>query len=257
MIQEGMGYGLAFLTGLFMGAHCVGMCGGFVLAYVTRAARDGRPAWSAHAWYGAGKLASYTLIGAAFGLAGAAVSFTSDVRAAVSIAAGLALVVYGLNTLGVLPLPRAMAVRVPPFLSRIASAPRSRHPHAIGLLGGLMVACGPLGAMYVLAAGTGSPSEGALLLAAFGAGTLPALVGFGVATTFASRRLAHRVLRYSGLVVIVMGMLMVNRGIALAGGKAKCCGGATPSTHASPSSCPADSSTHDSPTTSPSDEAPR
>ena len=53
MIQEGMGYGLAFLTGLFMGAHCVGMCGGFVLAYVTRAARDGKPAGSAPAWYGA------------------------------------------------------------------------------------------------------------------------------------------------------------------------------------------------------------
>jgi len=242
MIQEGMGYGLAFLTGLFMGAHCVGMCGGFVLAYVTRSATAGRPAWTSHAWYGAGKLVSYTVIGAAFGLAGAAVAFTPGVRAGVSIAAGLALVVYGLGTLGVLPLPRALAVRVPAFITRAASAPRSRHPLIIGLLGGLMVACGPLGAMYMLAAGTGSPLEGALLLAAFGAGTLPALVGFGVATTFASRRIAHRVLRYSGLVVIVMGMLMVNRGIAMAGGKSHCCGGGASSTR---SSCPADSSTHD------------
>jgi sulfite exporter TauE/SafE len=254
MIQEGMGYGLAFVTGLFMGAHCVGMCGGFVLAYVTRAARDGRPAWNAHAWYGAGKLVSYTVIGAAFGMAGAAVSFTPAVRAGVSIAAGLALVVYGLGTLGLLPLPRAMAVRVPAFIGRLASRPGSRHPLSIGLLGGLMVACGPLGAMYVLAAGTGSPVEGALLLAAFGAGTLPALVGFGVATTFASRHLARRVLRYSGLVVIVMGMLMVNRGIALAQGRSHCCEGKSSST---PTSCPADSSTLDSPTTSRRDADPR
>ena len=237
-----MGYGLAFLTGLFMGAHCVGMCGGFVLAYVTRAARDGKPAWSAHAWYGAGKLASYTLIGAAFGLAGAAIAFTPGVRAGVSIGAGLLLVAFGLNTLGVLPLPRALAVRVPGFITRWTSGPRAKHPLTIGLLGGLMVACGPLGAMYVLAAGTGSPFEGALLLAAFGAGTLPSLVGFGVATTFASRHMAHRILRYSGLVVIVMGMLMVNRGIALAGGKSDCCKKDAAST---PASCPVDSSTRE------------
>src|SRR5512134_498499 len=47
-----------------------------------------------------------------------------------------------------------------------------RSPLVIGLLNGLMLGCGPLQAMYIMAAGTGSAQEGATMLFFFGLGTL-------------------------------------------------------------------------------------
>jgi sulfite exporter TauE/SafE len=219
-MSEEMGFGLAFLTGLLMGTHCVGMCGGFVLAYVSRGARRGPGAYLSHFLYGAGKLISYTAIGAMFGLVGSFIAFTPAMRATVAVLAGVFLVFYGLYTLGLFPALRRFVARAPSPLGRVVDRETRRrsHPFAIGLLGGLMVACGPLGAMYVVAAGTGSAWQGALLLACFGAGTLPALVGFGVAASFVSLRLSTRVLKVSALVVIVLGIVMINRGVALSRG---------------------------------------
>jgi LysM repeat protein len=93
-----------------------------------------------------------------------------------------------------------------------------RHrPFTIGLLNGLMIACGPLQAMYVMAAGTGSAFEGAKMLFAFGLGTLPVLSAFGVLTTLISASLTHRLLKASGVIVVVLGAVMINRGLILTG----------------------------------------
>ena len=225
--SESISYGLALMTGLLMGAHCVGMCGGFVVAYVTRGAAAGKAPYRSHSLYALGKLVSYGTLGAAFGLLGSVVSVTPLVRGIIMIAAGVFLVLYGLNTLRVLPMPR-FTLRAPAFATRYArrSNGAGGHPLVLGLLSGFFIACGPLYAMYVMAAGTGSPFEGGLLLFLFGAGTLPSLVGFGTLTSFVSKRMTKRILRYSGAVVVVLGMLMINRGVALASStdqNASCC----------------------------------
>lgn len=224
---ESITYGLALMTGLLMGAHCVGMCGGFVVAYVTRGAAGGKAPYTSHGLYAMGKLISYGSIGALFGLLGSAISVTPLARGIIMISAGVFLVAYGLNTLRVLPMPR-ITLRAPAFATRIAGRHRGPggHPLVLGLLSGFFIACGPLHAMYVMAAGTGSPFEGGLLLLLFGAGTLPSLVGFGTLTSFVSGRMTARILRYSGAVVVLLGMLMINRGVALASskdGNASCC----------------------------------
>ena len=87
----------------------------------------------------------------------------------------------------------------------------------IGLLNGLMIACGPLQAMYVMAAGTGSAIEGAKMLFTFGVGTLPILLGFGFLTTLISGALTHQLLRASGAVLIILGAVMLNHGLILTG----------------------------------------
>jgi len=71
--------------------------------------------------------------------------------------------------------------------------------------------------MYVMAAGTGSALEGAKMLFAFGAGTLPVLLSFGVLATLISGALTHRLLRASGVIVVVLGAVMINRGLILTG----------------------------------------
>jgi hypothetical protein len=51
----------------------------------------------------------------------------------------------------------------------------------------------------------------------FGLGTLPVLLGFGVLTSILSSKFTMKIVKYSGVVVILLGLVMVNRGVALTG----------------------------------------
>ncbi|HSF39673.1 MAG TPA: sulfite exporter TauE/SafE family protein [Thermoanaerobaculia bacterium] len=209
--SRGMGFGLLFAAGLLTGFHCVGMCGGFVLSY----SQQGGGRWPRHLSYALGKTLSYTALGALCGLVGGAVSLTPTLRGGVALVAGIVLVLLGLRSLGFFS---GLHVSVPSRLLRFAQRRAGPRPFAMGLANGLMIACGPLQALYVLALGTGSAVEGASLLFVFGLGTLPLLLGFGWLAGRLGVRFGRRALAVTAWIVVVLGIAMVNRGLALAGG---------------------------------------
>lgn len=213
-----LSYWAVLVIGLLTGFHCVGMCGGFVLSYTARGAQEGVRTYWLHLQYAAGKLISYTTLGAAFGLLGAIVSFTPTIRGIAAILAGIFLILYGFNMLHVFSAVR-IGFTMPRFLARFVreESHRTHQPFLIGLLNGLMIACGPLQAMYVMAAGSGSMVEGARLLFIFGLGTLPLMFGFGFLASLVSHRMTHRILNASGILVITLGLVMLNRGLAMTG----------------------------------------
>lgn len=217
-ISPNIGYGLLFLTGLLTGFHCVAMCGGFVISYTAKHAKEGKSSRGSHIAYGAGKLISYTVIGAAFGFIGSIIAFTPLMRGIAGILAGAFLILFGLSMLDVSPIFRKFRLGIPKFLTVLLGHKHgSSSPFKIGLLNGLMIACGPLQAIYIMAAGTGSAIEGAKLMFVFGLGTLPVMLSFGYLTSIISARATHKILKISGIVVIILGLIMVNRGLALTG----------------------------------------
>jgi sulfite exporter TauE/SafE/copper chaperone CopZ len=218
-ITANMGYGLLFLVGLLTGFHCVSMCGGFVISYTAKHAQEGTKSYKSHFKYGLGKTISYTVIGAAFGLLGSIIAFTPMMRGVAGILAGTFLIVFGLNMLNVAPWLRKIRIKTPKFINKFVNTESQKHksPLVIGLLNGLMIACGPLQAIYIMAAGTGSMFEGAKLLFVFALGTLPVMLGFGFLTTLISAKATHKILKASGAIVIILGFVMVNRGLALTG----------------------------------------
>jgi sulfite exporter TauE/SafE/copper chaperone CopZ/LysM repeat protein len=218
-VSQHLSLELIFALGLVTGFHCIGMCGGFVMSYAAAAAQGGRASLPAHLAFAAGKTLSYTTLGALFGAVGALVAFTPLLRGAAGVAAGLFLIVFGLNMLGLFAPLRRYRLDLPAPLRRwVAHEARGRHqPFVIGLLNGLMLACGPLQAMYVTAAGTGSPVEGAKMLFAFGLGTLPVMLSFGAVASALSNAATHRLLRASGVIVVALGAVMINRGLILTG----------------------------------------
>jgi uncharacterized protein len=216
-ISKDMSLGLIFLIGLLTGFHCVAMCGGFVVGYTAKAAQEGKKTYKSHILYGVGKTLSYTIIGALFGLIGSIIAFTPQLRGIIAIFAGIFLLLFGLKMLGVFGFMRKFGFKQPVFISRFVAKIGDNGPLVIGLLNGLMIACGPLQAMYVLAAGTGSMLEGAKMLFVFGLGTLPVMLGFGYLTSFISSKATHTILKLSGIVVIILGLLMLNNGFALTG----------------------------------------
>jgi sulfite exporter TauE/SafE/copper chaperone CopZ len=220
-INQQASISLLFLVGLLTSFHCVGMCGGFIAGYTAHCAlgESKRSHGFAHITYGLGKTLSYATIGAAFGYAGSLFSITPTMKGTAAIAAGVFLLGFGLNMLHWLPHLRFFHLPMPRRLSRFvhAESRKRQSPFVIGLLNGLMIACGPLQAMYVMAAGTGSAWEGAKILLVFGTGTLPLLLGFGFLTSLISHQASGKIIRASGLIVLTLGLIMVNRGLILTG----------------------------------------
>ncbi len=205
------GFAALFILGFLTGFHCIGMCGGFVLSYADHIKRMGNVI--PHVLYGSGKTISYTAIGAFFGLVGSFISFTPELRGSIAIIAGIFLLIYGLNMLNIFPVLRKLQVRIP----SIVKAKPGQGPFVTGILNGFMIACGPLQAMYIFAAGTGSVVAGAQALFFFGMGTLAPLLTFGIASNFLSSAFSNNIVRISGLFVIILGIAMANNGMNLLG----------------------------------------
>ncbi len=222
-ITPGMGLAVIFLVGILTSFHCVGMCGGFVLSYTTKDAmntqQNKKSKFLSHLKYGSGKTITYVILGALFGLLGSFVAFTPKFKGGAALVAGLFLIIYGLNMLNIFPWLRKLQFRGPKFLSKINSdaVNKNRGPFVIGLLNGLMIACGPLQAMLIFAAGTGSILQGSLTMLVFGLGTLPLMLGFGSIATILGTKFTHKILKVSALIVIIMGVVMINRGLTLTG----------------------------------------
>lgn len=214
-ISSQLSYGMIFVVGLITGLHCIGMCGSFVIGYTVKDAEHGRSAYLSHILYGTGKTLSYAMFGALFGFIGSVVSITPFISGVSILLAGIFLIIFGLNTLGLFAVLKRVRIKQPEAMARYANRKRrnSRSPFFIGFFSGFLLGCGPLQAMYIMAAGNGDPIEGAKFLAAFGLGTLPALLGFGMATRWLSGAMTHRITQISGVILLVMGTMMLNKGL--------------------------------------------
>ena len=212
---------LLFLAGILTGFHCISMCGGFVVSYTSKNALNGHKSFKQHLVYGGSKVISYSVIGGIFGLIGGVIAFSIGLRSWVAVLAGLFMIFYALSMFG-FKFFRKFQFN-PKFLTKAAASAGSsakgpyKAPLVTGLLNGLFIACGPLQAMYLYAMGTGSFASGASSLAAFGLGTLPVMLGFGSLATVISHKATKKILKISAIIVLILGLIMLNRGLSLMG----------------------------------------
>lgn len=129
-------FGIGFLTGF----HCIGMCGSFVVSYANQATSVGKAIFS-HLAYGFGKTASYSAIGAAFGMLGAVLTITTHMRGIAALAASLFLLLYGLKMLNLIPGLRYFTLRLPKsFTAKINNSIKTKHNLLlIGVLSGFFI----------------------------------------------------------------------------------------------------------------------
>jgi len=211
----------AFLVGLLGGGHCVGMCGGIVGA-VSLTLPGKHPRLAYLLAYNGGRIASYGLAGALAGLLGASslvLNHLLPVEQGLYLLANLMLVALGLYLAGfwqgVLLLERAGGVlwrRLQPYTKTLVPL---RSPWHALLLGGLWgwLPCGLVYSVLVAALASGSALQGASLMLAFGAGTLPALLAMGMAAVRLKSVLQQRwVRRVSGCLVLGFGLYGLWRG---------------------------------------------
>jgi uncharacterized protein len=219
-IDSTMGYGVLFVVGVLTSLHCVAMCGGINLSQCVAHGNvndDKAGKLKPSLLYNAGRVVSYTIIGGIVGALGSVVSFSGMAKGLVAVLAGLFMIVMGLNMLNIFPWLRKFNVRMPKFIGqKIYSGKVNKGPFFVGLLNGFMP-CGPLQSMQLYALGTGSFIAGATSMFFFSLGTVPLMFGLGALSTILSKKFTNNLLKFSAILVIVLGVGMISRGMSLSG----------------------------------------
>ena len=196
--------------GLAGSLHCVAMCGGIAAAAGSRmTAGPHRPA---ALLFNLARIASYGMLGLAVAaLTGVVATATGGhapawpLRAlAALLMSGLALqLLSGRDWLGLERLGAALWRQLQPLTGRAARLPGPARFIALGLLWGFLP-CGLVWSALALAASSGSAPAGLLVMLAFGAGTLPAMLAATLAGQAALRRLGGcNPRRVAGLLMLV------------------------------------------------------
>ncbi|MDD5087733.1 MAG: sulfite exporter TauE/SafE family protein [bacterium] len=169
--------GAALAAGLFGSLHCIGMCGPIV-ALGCRAQFAKASAWGP--WlFALGKLGSYSIVGLAAGLIGAAFVSAGVLERATAYVS----LVGGALMIAALVLARTKFAggrvgRLSMTLAKYSLRAGVRAPLYLGI-GAALLPCGLLYAMIARSAAAADPLQGMALMQAFGIGTSPALIGIG------------------------------------------------------------------------------
>ena len=220
--------GSAFIAGLAGGVHCAGMCGGIVGA-ISRPWSKADDAWRFHLAYNGGRIASYGFAGllvGALGSAGFLFRDTAWLQQVFALAASLLLLGLGLSLAGFVPFARRIEVlgavlwrQIQPFSRRFLPVTTAPRAFAIGLLWGWLP-CGLVYTVLLTALASADSLDGAMIMLAFGFGTLPNLVGIGALVSRFKAFVQSRSARLGAGIVVsgigVYGLVMVFQGLILA-----------------------------------------
>lgn len=212
---------LTFLYALSLGFigsfHCIGMCGPIALTLPVQHL-EGVRKQAGILLYNAGRVTAYAGLGLISGWLGRQF-YLGGLQQWLSIILGsgmLLLIVlqYGFHR-GHLPLNIRFYTR--PLKTMLGDLLRRQQQHtlyAIGILNGLLP-CGLVWFAITGAVATGSTLEGSLFMAAFGMGTLPAMIALTWCNDLISISLRNRLRRCIPFVVTIMAVLLIIRGLNL------------------------------------------
>jgi sulfite exporter TauE/SafE len=167
----------------------------------------------AHLAYNAGRIATYTFLGAIAGATGGLVS-TAFERGA-SLVAGTAMILAALLMWGRIASRWPISNR--PSLITIKSANLLKSPSPatklpLGLLLGFMP-CGLIYAALLKAVDTGSALNGAQTMLLFGLGTSGALLAIGLFSSAITARFGRYANTFATISVMLLGILLIARGL--------------------------------------------
>ncbi len=207
-------YAVLFVVGMLTSIHCVGMCGGIMLSQsLSTESKNKFDAIKPSLLYNVGRVLSYTVLGGIIGGVGSIFSLSIVTKAGLQIFAGLFMIIMGFNMAGFSAF-RKFQIKLPSLGCKVKN--KSKSPFIVGILNGLMP-CGPLQTMQLFALGTGSATKSALAMFVFSIGTVPLMLTFGALSGLLSKGYTKKILKFSGILIIVLGLIMGNRGFALAG----------------------------------------
>lgn len=206
-----MEYFILFLISSAASFHCVGMCGGIAAMHGAWVASPGRKRTSLLLYHG-GRIGTYLSIGAFFGALG---TLSQGMQRGLALITGTVMIWIAVLSLS-LARPGAAASLEAIFGSLFASLRGRRGAGAslcFGVFHGLLP-CSLVYAFAAKAASSGSVGAGLLTMAAFGLGTVPALLCSSKLIEALSAPVRSRIVSAGTLSILILGVVTLLRGFS-------------------------------------------
>jgi len=214
---------LSIITIAFLGSfgHCMGMCGGIVIAYSSTKVED---KWNklqqsfAHLLYSAGRITTYTILGAMFGFLGGVATFSNLANGLLLLFAGMFMVLAGLSLSGKIKfltlLEHSFASNswYTKLFRQLLQTKSFISFFILGMLNGLLP-CGLVYFFAITAASTASPFYGALVMFIFGVSTVPALFSLGFFVgLYKNSKFRNMMMSIAAISVVIFGLYTIRNG---------------------------------------------
>lgn len=209
-------YITAFLLGLFSTVHCIAMCGSVIGALtlsLPAEIRESQRRMLPFVFnYNIGRILSYAVAGTVVGLLSSPLT-QFNAHWVLRILSVIVMVSMGLYLAGWFPkFARAEKLGAPvwrllqPIGQKLLPVRSVSQAFLLGMVWGWLP-CGLVYAALAVAATAGDPVKGGLVMLAFGAGTLPAVMGAGLFTGMLASLARSKSLRQiAGVVIILMAL---------------------------------------------------
>jgi len=227
LLIEQSQYLVAFLTGLFGGVHCFGMCGGIVGALTLGVSSSNKEQDKKASpliislGYNLGRISGYIVAGAIVGFLGSSLVDLTGIQTAkqvLAVIASLFMIALGLYLAGlwngiakIESIGAVLWKRIQPLTQRFIPVKSFQQAVPLGFLWGWLP-CGLVYTALIWTLSAGGAIEGALIMLAFGLGTLPNLLAMGVIATQLSKWVRNPTVRLiAGMLVVLMGVVTLIR----------------------------------------------
>lgn len=201
--------------------HCIGMCGGFIVAYSSAkidATFSKTHQFISHLFYSLGRVSSYMILGAIFGYLGSIVSFSATATGYFYFVIGILMVLMGLSLMGKIRFLTSIEMNlgsntlVKKIFSTLIKSKSIASFYGLGMLNGFLP-CGLVYFFAIAAAATSSALYGAITMMIFGLSTIPTLLGFGFIIGFLrSGNFREIMIQLASVVIIAYGIYMAYMG---------------------------------------------
>jgi len=192
--------------------HCLGMCGGFVIAYNVKLAKfDKKTAFFYSLVYQISRVLTYCLLGAIAGFFGSFFHVSARFQGFFYFVIGVIFVILGLALIfrgKLLALVENDRIWQKIFKKPIQNALNSDKISNFAILGFFngLIPCGVIYTFLVHAIRSQSALNGAVIMLVFGICTLPALLGFSAVTNLLNLKFKKAMLIVSSLIIIIFGI---------------------------------------------------
>lgn len=211
-------FNIAFSASL---GHCIGMCGGIVLAINSKIAQSNFSPLLSNFLYNFGRISAYLLIGGLCGGLGTVFQINPYTK-------GGALILIGVMTFGfgalMLFAPKLLSKFEPSltqskgfraFFAKIYGSKNIGSLYILGILNGLLP-CGIVYYFALIALASGSVWRGAGVMGVFGFATLiPMLLAGVLANLLLTSRFKQIMLKISAIAMMIFGVYTIYKGIKL------------------------------------------
>jgi len=213
----------SIITIAFLGSfgHCIGMCGGIVIAYSSTKvqAKWNKATQSlSHLLYSLGRVATYALFGALFGFLGGVATFSNTANGILLIVAGVAMILAGFSLAGKLKVLQKIEYSFAKNewyqknFKRLLKLDSLFSFFMLGMLNGLLP-CGFVYFFAITAASTADPLLGAMVMIIFGLSTIPALFSLGFFVgRFSQSNFRGLMVKFAALAVLLFGLYTIYSG---------------------------------------------